>query len=354
VRQGRARPGTEGLGLVGLGLARQGTFKQPTTAWRGTAWLGEAWRGRARQGRAWRGKVFTMFDELTRCVTMTQSAARRNETLPRSCVLAQSRDGGQNRSGGFLGGARMAWIDQDMRQVTDRVGFKAELKLQFNFDFCYSSCLVSIVPYDAENRDDETIKFLRIDHGNYRRWRIPGGHLCGTYHLARNLFYYPDNVNEEDIFLMESYVDLLANVIDDACKQAENEIKQAVDRTKQEREYLRQQQAKRMIETSTANAKPATDYLYLIEHQNGLVKIGRSVNPEAREKTLQAEDPRLRLIFSGIGCGCFERRLHKIFSSVRRRGEWFDLEEHHRQWIITFCEWTIGATQNSSSETHSI
>lgn len=78
---------------------------------------------------------------------------------------------------------------------------------------------------------------------------------------------------------------------------------------------------------------PGTSHVYLIKHVNGLVKIGRSRKPKAREQTLQAEDPRLEMI------GCFqahnhiEKRLHSIFHDLRVRGEWFRLEDRHVEWI---------------------
>jgi hypothetical protein len=73
-----------------------------------------------------------------------------------------------------------------------------------------------------------------------------------------------------------------------------------------------------------------------MRHTNGLTKIGRAVNPEAREKTLQAEDPRLEMIFSSDGIGHYERKLHQVFADFRKRGEWFDLDEHHVEWIKFF------------------
>lgn len=73
--------------------------------------------------------------------------------------------------------------------------------------------------------------------------------------------------------------------------------------------------------------------VYLMSHVNGLTKIGLSRNPSTREKTLQAEDPRLKLIWSVPGSRKMERRLHDIFGSVRVRGEWFNLRSHHIDWI---------------------
>lgn len=73
--------------------------------------------------------------------------------------------------------------------------------------------------------------------------------------------------------------------------------------------------------------------LYLMRHTNGLTKIGKSVQPKAREKTLQAEDPRLEMILCVEGQGHREKTLHRIFDDLRVRGEWFRLEGRHVDWI---------------------
>lgn len=69
--------------------------------------------------------------------------------------------------------------------------------------------------------------------------------------------------------------------------------------------------------------------IYLMRHGvNGLVKIGKSINPSLREKTLQAEDPMIEKIFhSNWVSPHVERDLHRKFSHLRVRGEWFSLSQ---------------------------
>jgi hypothetical protein len=68
-------------------------------------------------------------------------------------------------------------------------------------------------------------------------------------------------------------------------------------------------------------------FVYFMRHgRTGLIKIGYSSKPAAREKTLQAEDPGLELVFSMSGSRETERRLHLKFHSKRVRGEWFSLD----------------------------
>ena len=62
----------------------------------------------------------------------------------------------------------------------------------------------------------------------------------------------------------------------------------------------------------------------------GFYKIGKSIEPVRREKTLLAQQPMIHLL-------CYwqddedtqERFLHNLFRDQRRRGQWFELEDRH-------------------------
>lgn len=71
----------------------------------------------------------------------------------------------------------------------------------------------------------------------------------------------------------------------------------------------------------------ANDDLYIIgETGSGVVKIGRSVNPQQRLAQLQTGYPRpLALLHVERGSGHLEPQLHERFASVRMSGEWFSL-----------------------------
>ena len=56
-----------------------------------------------------------------------------------------------------------------------------------------------------------------------------------------------------------------------------------------------------------------------------LYKIGKSINPSNREKTLLGQIPLLELIM--ICDQNIEKEMHQLFSSKRIRGEWFKLVE---------------------------
>lgn len=59
---------------------------------------------------------------------------------------------------------------------------------------------------------------------------------------------------------------------------------------------------------------------------NGYYKIGTSRRPVTRERTLQAQEPDVRLLASMEAEAAFERELHKRYARKRLRGEWFALD----------------------------
>tara|TARA_R110002074_G_scaffold238243_1_gene410186 strand:+ start:1291 stop:2130 length:840 start_codon:yes stop_codon:yes gene_type:complete len=73
---------------------------------------------------------------------------------------------------------------------------------------------------------------------------------------------------------------------------------------------------------------------YIIKDKNtGHYKIGKSINPLDREKTLQSEKPTLKLI--KVFKKDIEAKLHKEYKDFRIRGEWFKLNKVQLQYICT-------------------
>lgn len=62
--------------------------------------------------------------------------------------------------------------------------------------------------------------------------------------------------------------------------------------------------------------------------RNGYIKIGYSSKPFFREKTLQVEEPEVKLIACWEGTQKDEHALHEIFKDRRIRGEWFELSNN--------------------------
>lgn len=177
-----------------------------------------------------------------------------------------------------------------------------------------------------------TVKFSR----EHRRWRIVGWHYCKSHVVATSLFDLigDDNqwkVSEDEFKAAVDRVDDLASILDKASASFGEYVRRKDERAKQPRADffgLRPEEIKPPVPELEDKSS-----LYLMRHTNGLTKIGKSVQPKAREKTLQAEDPRLEMILCVEGQGYREKTLHRIFGELRVRGEWFKLEDRHVEWI---------------------
>jgi len=68
-------------------------------------------------------------------------------------------------------------------------------------------------------------------------------------------------------------------------------------------------------------------HLYFIQSNEGCIKIGRSIDPSERLKTLQTGNAhKLRLLLVLEGKGYMEFILHEKLRRYRLTGEWFRLD----------------------------
>lgn len=72
------------------------------------------------------------------------------------------------------------------------------------------------------------------------------------------------------------------------------------------------------------NAKEKCVYL-MLNVRNGQIKIGQSIDPKFREKTLMGQEPSIHVISAWIAPISVEKELHRKFESKNIRGEWFNL-----------------------------
>ena len=73
---------------------------------------------------------------------------------------------------------------------------------------------------------------------------------------------------------------------------------------------------------------------YIMKDDNtGYYKIGKSVNPKLREKTLQSEKPTIKMI--KVFDKDIEKELHNQYKEFRVRGEWFNLNSIQVNYICT-------------------
>jgi len=245
-----------------------------------------------------------------------------------------------------------------------RLKIKSKVTVELEESPLHQQCQVIFSKRDWIDRDlrkEDDVSFTRTQHthGNFR-WRR--GLLAGIDKIVKQLFYYPKDVTEEEIFFMEDVVNVIEDIIDSVLisreggyekwrkelderkeRMIQERIKEERKRIEAEEKVLKGKHYAEFLENmrsinGQASGGNEPDHLYLMRHVNGLTKIGRSVKPEARERTLQAEDPRLELIYVGKYLGWLEKRFHDMFAEERVRGEWFDLKEHRVDWIKYYCE----------------
>jgi hypothetical protein len=113
--------------------------------------------------------------------------------------------------------------------------------------------------------------------------------------------------SENEVKCLESYLSNVRFKLNDALKDKELAHK-FMSKTKK---------------TRTSNFSSKT---YLIKEDNTkFYKIGKSIDPVKREKTLQREKPNIKLI--KVWEDDIERELHKKYKDQRVRGEWFVLSK---------------------------
>lgn len=88
------------------------------------------------------------------------------------------------------------------------------------------------------------------------------------------------------------------------------------------------------IEVEDANKYYSKSKTYIMkDNHNNLYKIGKSINPRVRERTLQSEKPSINIV--KIFNKDIERKLHEDYSKYRVRGEWFRLNKVQVKYICT-------------------
>lgn len=84
------------------------------------------------------------------------------------------------------------------------------------------------------------------------------------------------------------------------------------------------------IKSRVGKTQTTKTYL-MVDDNTGLYKIGKSKNPNFREKTLQSEKPTIEMLFvidKDVEC-----ELHQKFSHKRVRGEWFRLDNEDVEYL---------------------
>lgn len=94
---------------------------------------------------------------------------------------------------------------------------------------------------------------------------------------------------------------------------------------------LKKAKSKVVVKKQT-KSKEAVCYM-MKDTLSGLYKIGMSVNPKHRERTLQSEKPSIKMV--KVFDKNIEKELHESYKRQRVRGEWFELNKVQVRYICT-------------------
>jgi len=99
------------------------------------------------------------------------------------------------------------------------------------------------------------------------------------------------------------------------------------------RRFCNERKNKVSIEDEVDDYEYNTKTYVMKDDNTGLYKIGRSINPKFRERTLQSEKPTIKMVKTWGED--IEKKLHKDYSEFRIRGEWFNLTKIQVRYICT-------------------
>jgi hypothetical protein len=142
--------------------------------------------------------------------------------------------------------------------------------------------------------------------------------LVDTIDQVREFF---TDIIDEGVYITNSQTEQINKELDKLKDKSSDEVKEILKEVELKDYY------KPIITT-----KPTQTYL-MKNKRNGLYKIGRSINPLQREKTLQSEEPEIEMV--KVWEDNIESILHRKYTDQRVRGEWFELNKTQVKYICT-------------------
>lgn len=179
------------------------------------------------------------------------------------------------------------------------------------------------------NNDYKLIYHFDIDYDcNGNRLRI-----CGVINnTIINEFYKTNNPNSINQII--NFIDGLKKDGVYITKPQNKEIDDTLSKVKKDNNTLfgKKEVIKEEPRRIFLHRKETKTYL-MKNKRNGLYKIGRSITPLHRERTLQSEEPEIKMV--KVWDDNIEDTLHKKYDKHRVRGEWFNLTKTQVKYICT-------------------
>jgi hypothetical protein len=166
----------------------------------------------------------------------------------------------------------------------------------------------------------------------------------GNEDVTRSFARSPDHlvINSQlapCVFLKTPFVSHQLSLLAEEVKREAEERRQALQ-VELERQRQEEEAKKASADLEELRRSKFNTFVYVMEDlRTGRFKIGRSITPNKRERTLQSEAPDVVLRLSIPANEGHEKELHSHFAGKRARGEWFDLGPDDLVWITAYlCE----------------
>jgi len=195
-------------------------------------------------------------------------------------------------------------------------------------------------------REGENSKILALINGDpilgaYRGYRLESVNL--TYFRTQYYDYYDVKSIEQEGVHLANWNELYSKVVDEEVdRRVEEELKRRKEEEKRKKQETRERKHRNKLNRRLNKKGQKQTYLMKDKSKPGIYKIGKSVNPTYREKTLESQTPYAENV--KVWKENIEDILHNYYDEYRVRGEWFKLTPIQVRYICTtdWIEYSLG------------
>lgn len=196
-------------------------------------------------------------------------------------------------------------------------------------------CVIEVPPMPTFHivRNTPTYCELIIDVSQYTK--MYGPTLGFAYRPEQDAFE-PAVLNEPCLILTRPEFEELVEYCKRYYATHSDETIEAYNRRIYDDWATKEQTRQSLNSTPTPKPKRASGFLYLVKSDRGYYKIGKTKNPDDRQRTFGVQLPFEVEFVHVIESDAYhwaEEQLHARFSGQRIKGEWFDLTEEDVAWI---------------------
>ena len=183
------------------------------------------------------------------------------------------------------------------------------------------------IPIDCVNYIKE---WLRLNDGegyNTKDWKVDSEYYKAEYEYYKSEYEDLKSKYDDLEYKNNALNNLVQDSIDDYKKLLDSNLKERIMYTEITNSFINS-----LIEKNTIVTKQKTYLMY--DESTQKIKIGKSCNPNNRERTLFSDRCTIYLL---AYCDYdIESVLHSMYSEYRVRGEWFNLSTNQVRYIIDY------------------